>query len=337
MTFKETVGSPRRRQMMSGRETETNLENEPTHRARPPMPANAEAAYDRLTGYAFARRYARGKVVADVGWEEVGYGSSVLAESAESVDGLIGSPEAVALASAAYPALNVSYKRVDLPNLPFPEGHFDVVVALGVIENLERPEGLAREARRVLKRGGVLVVSVPDKLARADERRGMYVPEFREMLGRHFERAHVYRQGAVAGGFVFPDASQQAETIVEMARSSLARPRFGMLQPPVTRSVVAVCGDAETLMHEEQPYLLLDRDRRVLDEREELAEHVDLLQAELRQMQVTEVQAFRDTIDLRKRLAAEMGRYIFHLRNIAVGVRRRFYRELVAYKDRRPD
>jgi hypothetical protein len=141
----------------------------------------------------------------------------------------------------------------------------------------------------------------------------------------------------VAGGFVFPDASQQAETIVEMARSSLARPLFGVLQPPVTRSVVAVCGDAETLMHEEQPYLLLDRDRRVLDEREELAEHVDLLQAEIRQMQVTEVQAFRDTIDLRKRLAAEMGRYIFHLRNIAVGVRRRFYRELVAYKDRRPD
>lgn len=357
--------------MTSRHETETNLENESTHRARPTVPAGSEAAYDRLTGYAFARRYAGGKVVADIGWEEVGYGSSVLAETAESVAGLTGSPEAVALASAAYPAPNVDYRRVDLPSLPFPEDHFDVVVALGVIENLENPEGLVSEARRVLKRGGVLVISVPDKLARAGERRGMYVPELRGMLERHFERAHFYRQGVVAGGVVFPDTSQEAETVVEMARPSLPRPRFGMRQPPATRSVVAVCGDLETALQEEQPYLLLDRDRSVFDEREELAEHVGLLQAEIRQMQETEVQAFRDTIELRKSLAAEVGRYVFHLRNyrihlrniavgvsakadrnryafhlrrspthfrnIAVGVKGRLSRELTAYKDRRSD
>ena len=51
--------------MTTERETGPNLENGPTRRPGPPAPASPEAAYDRLTGYAFARRYARGKVVAD--------------------------------------------------------------------------------------------------------------------------------------------------------------------------------------------------------------------------------------------------------------------------------
>src|SRR3712207_8915753 len=56
------------------------------------------------------------------------------------------------------------------------EGSFDVVVAFGVIEGLERPEELVEEAKRLLKEGGVLLVSVADKRAAlADGRGGMYV------------------------------------------------------------------------------------------------------------------------------------------------------------------
>jgi hypothetical protein len=94
--------------MTSSHRTETNLENKP---ARPPTqspPTSSEAAYERLTAYGFARQYAKGKIVANLGWEEIGYGSHLLAETAESVAGLTNSPEAVDLASAAYPAQNVS-------------------------------------------------------------------------------------------------------------------------------------------------------------------------------------------------------------------------------------
>ncbi len=76
-----------------------------------PVPESSKDAYDRLTGYGFARRYVGGKIVADIGREEVGYGSRLLAETAESVTVLIGSPEAVERASAAHPAPNVSYRR----------------------------------------------------------------------------------------------------------------------------------------------------------------------------------------------------------------------------------
>ena len=171
--------------------TEINLENTPTRHTKQPVPASSEAAYDLLSGYGFARRYVKGKLVADVGWEEIGYGSRLLTETAESVVGLTNSPEAVDLASAAYSVPNVSYRSVSLPELPYSESYFDAVIAFGVVEHLDHPEDLMREVKRVLKKEGVFVISVRDKqMYRNDSvregvgsrRREMYVPELRELM-----------------------------------------------------------------------------------------------------------------------------------------------------------
>jgi SAM-dependent methyltransferase len=258
---------------------------------------SSEAAYDRLAGYGFARRYAGGKIVADLCWEQVGYGSSLLAEAAESVVSLTNSTEAADLARTAFPAPNVEYRKVNVPELPYPEDHFDVAVAFGVVENLQRPETLVREARRVLKQDGVLIISVPDKrVLLEDDRRGMYVPEFRELLEHHFDRVLMYRQGAVAGGFVFPEAGKIDAASVESV--SLTTPRVGA-EPPTTRSVIAVCGDTEVL-EQEEPFLLLDRDRRAFDECQDRAEDVELLRDEISRMQETEVQAFQDSLNMHR-------------------------------------
>ena len=297
----------------------------------------SEAAYDRLTRYGFARRYVGGKIVADIGWKEVGYGAHLLAETAESVVGLVDLPEAADLASAVCSAPNVSCRRVDLTELPYSEGYFDVVVALGVVENLEHPEDLMREVKRVLRQDGVLVISAPDQRTDANERnrRGiagrhqMYVPEFRELLERHFEHVHIYRQGAVAGGFVFSASEEVTGAPVQSARFSLTDPTLGA-EPPTTRSVIAVCGDAEVLGQEEKPYLLLNRDRRIFEECEEHAEDVELMQSEIQQMQDTEVQAFLDALRVQQSLYYVLKRYPIHLRNIIHTIRTesRMYRRL---------
>jgi SAM-dependent methyltransferase len=260
-------------------------------------PAGAEAAYERLVGYGFARRYVGGKVVADMGWEEVGLGARLLAETAKSVVGLARSDEALELAAAAYPAPNVEYEKAEPSHLPYPDDHFDVVVAFGVAEKLENPDDLLREVDRVLKRGGVLIISATDKGARPGEGRGMYIPEFRELLERRFQGVRLYRIGAVSGGFVFPISGEISGTPVESARASVTGPCPGA-EPPPTRSVMAVCGDEETLEREEPPYLLLDRDRRIFDECEDRTEDVELLRDEIRRMQETEVQAFQDSLRL---------------------------------------
>lgn len=258
-------------------------------------PSGSEGAYQTLVGYEFARRYAEGKFVANIGRDEVGPGSRLLAESARSVTGLLGSAEAVDLASAAYPAPNAEYREAAPSNLPYPEDHFDVVVALWVIERLERPESMVEEASRVLKGNGTLIVSAHDRLASGGEQ-GVHVSEFRHLLEHYFERVHLYRLGAVAGGLVSPVSGEAAGASIESGSFALGDLRPGPGFPP-TSGVIAVCGGAET---PEPPHLLLDRDGRVFDECADRAEDTELLREEIRRMQETEVQAFQDTLKLHR-------------------------------------
>ena len=290
---------------MTGKhQTETNLEGESTAHQEEPATASVEAAYEHLAGYGFARRYVAGKTVANIGREGVERASRLLAESAESLTNLSTIREAADQASAAY----------------------DVVVALGVMEDLDNPQELLREARRILKDDGVLIVSATDKQTNTIERNPganngrrseMYVCEFKRMLEGHFGGVRIYRQGAVAGGMVFPLTQEEVGGApVEVARFSLSDLAFSV-EPPTTRSVIAVCSDAaEALGDEVQPYLLLDRDRRVFDECEERAEDVELLRGEIQQMQETEVQAFVDAVRIRYSLIQELPRYLPHMRNI---------------------
>lgn len=49
----------------------------------------------------------------------------------------------------------------DLRALPFPENHFDLVLATDVLEHVEEPAAAVAELRRVLRTGGTLIVTVP--------------------------------------------------------------------------------------------------------------------------------------------------------------------------------
>lgn len=291
----------------------------------------SEVLYDRMTGYGFARRFVEGRVVADIiGREGTGYGSRLLARSAASVTGLTPSTEHAELASTAYPAPNAEYRKVDLGELPYPDDHFDVVVALGALDDVEHPESVVKEARRVLGENGVLVVSARDKMSFVESPEGMYVPEFQEMLERHFGRVSLYGLGAVAGGFVSPLPGPEAVSgvPVEGASLSLTDPRIGA-GLPTTRSVLAVCGrglPAAGSLGQEEPYLMLDRDRRLLDEAEDRAEDMELLREEVRRMQETEVQAFQSSLRLHSSeiayLRAQVRRSVADARRSAADARR---------------
>ena len=281
--------------MKISHESGFNPDNEPARHHGRPASASTEAAYEQLSAYGFARRYAQGKTVADLGHEGAGYGSRLLAQSAESLTAL-----------------------ADLPKPALADGSFDVVVAFGAIEELEHPEELVEEAKRLLKEGGVLLVSVADKRAAvADGRRGgMYVPEFRGLLERHFGHVRLYRQGAVAGGFVFPVSGELTAAVpVESVRLSSGGPRLGG-GPPTTRSVMAVCTEDAEALGEERAYLLVDRDGYVFDECEERAEDVELMLGEIRRMQETEVQAFVEAIKIRQTLVRELLRSPYSYRNL---------------------
>jgi SAM-dependent methyltransferase len=55
--------------------------------------------------------------------------------------------------------------QADARDLPFPDGDFDLVVALDVLEHIEEDDLAAAEIRRVLRPGGMAFVAVPCDMA----------------------------------------------------------------------------------------------------------------------------------------------------------------------------
>lgn len=258
-----------------------------------PTPERTEDAYNRLAAYRFARRYVEGKSVADLDPQGTGKGGRILAETARSVASLVVSAEALEKVRGDHPVPNLTCKLAAFPELPFSDESLDVVVALEVVED-QNPESLVAEARRVLKEDGTLIVSAPDKQAFSNRRAWLYAGEFRELLWRSFERVDLYRQGAVSGTVVLKDSAGLSDSELESVPFAAAEPDFGD-GPPDTDLVLAVCGSVG-LARNERSYLLLDRDRRLLDECENSREDIELLKAEIQQMQKTEVKTFHETL-----------------------------------------
>lgn len=71
--------------------------------------------------------------------------------------------EACDIQRGAFAAAGVNFKQADLNSgLPYPDAVFDAVVAIEVMEHTRVPYAALAEIARVLKRGGVLIFSVPN-------------------------------------------------------------------------------------------------------------------------------------------------------------------------------
>ena len=129
----------------------------------PGDPAFNYSFQHHLVAYEWARGFCSGKSVLDIGCGE-GYGCNLLAQNASRVVGLDNSKEAVNHAQNHYRLPNLVFYHGDAYHLPFPDESFEVVLSFQVIEHLKRPERHLEEAVRVLTRGGILLLSTPNKV-----------------------------------------------------------------------------------------------------------------------------------------------------------------------------
>lgn len=117
-----------------------------------------EAAHSAMiTRYDFARRAVRGGSVLEVACG-TGIGLAYLARDASEVAGLDIDPDNVARARALYRG-RFDVRQGDACALPFPDERFDCVVILDAIYWLDDAREFVREARRVLRPGGRLVIT----------------------------------------------------------------------------------------------------------------------------------------------------------------------------------
>ena len=114
-----------------------------------------EVVYQRL-----AHRCA-GRDVLEAGCGE-GYGADLIADVAHSVIGLDYDEATVAHVRARYPRVDI--RHGNLADLPLEDASVDVVVNFQVIEHLWDQAQFVSECFRVLRPGGVFLVSTPNRI-----------------------------------------------------------------------------------------------------------------------------------------------------------------------------
>ncbi|HEY7050800.1 MAG TPA: class I SAM-dependent methyltransferase [Mycobacterium sp.] len=114
-----------------------------------------EVVYRRLADHC------AGRDVLEAGCGE-GYGADLIADVAPRVIGLDYDELTVAHVRACYPRVDV--RHGNLAALPLPDASVDVVVNFQVIEHLWNQPAFVAECRRVLRPGGRLLMSTPNRI-----------------------------------------------------------------------------------------------------------------------------------------------------------------------------
>ena len=172
-----------------------------------------EVTIEHLHRYALAMEYTRGKTILDIACGE-GYGSNLIAREAEKVVGVDVDDKTIKLAKEKYKVKNLEFIRGEVENIPCASQAFDVVVSFETIEHTEKQEQMLSEIKRVLKPGGLLIMSTPEKKAYSQLLKGnpnpfhkkeLSLSEFENLLGTFFENRKILNQNLTLGSVIAGD------------------------------------------------------------------------------------------------------------------------------------
>jgi len=150
----------------------------------------------------FAREFIANKRVLEIGCG-TGYGANYLSELASRVVAVDTSKECISYFQDKYGKDNLFFLLADALNLPFKDDSFDIVVSFQVIEHIKPKEVLnyLREIKRVLKTGGIFLVSTPNKRLRLlpfqkswnpEHKKEYKDKELKKLLSKVFSEVKVY-------------------------------------------------------------------------------------------------------------------------------------------------
>lgn len=168
---------------------------------------------EHLHRYALAMNFVRGdKVILDIACGE-GYGSYLMSKSAQRVIGVDIDKETIDKAIEKYKASNLEFKIGRADEIPIQDHTIDIIISFETIEHHDKQDEMMIEIKRVLKPGGLLIISSPNKKYYSDERRfvnkfhkkELYEAEFKNLIHAHFENTKFFYQNMFIGSLVVPE------------------------------------------------------------------------------------------------------------------------------------
>jgi ubiquinone/menaquinone biosynthesis C-methylase UbiE len=126
-----------------------------------PGQGGVQIAAEHLHRYLLASEFVSGLRVLDMGCG-AGYGSSLL-QNCSSYLGIDVSESSVESATKSFGSQTVNFRVGDCQHLDLPDQSFDVVVCFEMLEHVENPDLIVREAKRLLTNNGIFISSTPDK------------------------------------------------------------------------------------------------------------------------------------------------------------------------------
>ncbi len=195
------------------------MNREPEHESQ--LPWTGERYLPQITGeiqlehvhrYLLAQEYAKDKEVLDIACGE-GFGSALLAKTARRVVGIDIAAEAVRHAAFSYRIDNVRFQQGSCSKIPLDSNSIDLVVSFETIEHHDEHKAMMVEIKRVLRPGGVLIISSPDKkeysilpnYRNPFHVRELFKEEFEDLIRAYFKNLALLSQRIVYGSGIFPD------------------------------------------------------------------------------------------------------------------------------------
>ena len=168
--------------------------------------------YEHLHRYLLARELVRGLDVLDVAAGE-GYGTALLSQTARSVVGVELDPATVLHATRSYGRNGLRFIEGDARQIPLPDHAVDVVVSFETIEHFYEHAAFVDEIRRVLRPGGRVIISSPDRdvysplngRVNSFHKHELTRAEFEALLQSRFQHVDIYMQRPLIGSALVPD------------------------------------------------------------------------------------------------------------------------------------